>query len=87
MLPEVNRNPKSLFNPLKDDFTVNYATDDAAPLPYTVPSLEIATFPAYIADHIAKKLAHEIVFTRGIHTNYTDDYTAVLAEIEVTFDD
>lgn len=79
-----NSKPVSLYNPLRSDFTVTYATDDGPPMPYTIPSLEIKTFPSYIADHIKKHLAQEVIGSRGVRLNYDDDYKEALKEIEVT---
>lgn len=73
---------KSLYNPLRTDFTWNWAGENNVPQPYTIPSLGIATFPVRIADHLAKHLAQKIVLDRGVRTNYEDEYNTVLKEIE-----
>lgn len=53
------------------------------PEPFTIPSQDIATFPTFLADVLASHLAQQIVFMRGIRTNYDDEYKAVLKEITV----
>lgn len=79
--PQVNKTPKALYNPLLEDFSVNYATDDNPPITYTIHSLEIETFPTFIANHIIKHLAHKIVTSRGVKTNYEDDFNEAVKEI------
>lgn len=84
--PTRNSNPVTVYNPLKNDFTVTYATDDGPPLPYTVPSLDTATFPSYIADHVKKHLAQAVLNARGIRNNYDDDFREAVDEISVNYD-
>jgi len=85
-LPEgPNQTPKSIFNPLSEDFVATRADDTNVSHTYCIQSFCVATFPTYLADHIAKKLAHEVVSTRGIsqNSNYEDDIASVLKEIEI----
>lgn len=70
-----------LYNPTKSDFMTTYANEDNEPIVYTLRSEELKEFPKYIADHIAEHLAHEIVMTRGVKTNYDDDKKKVFEEI------
>lgn len=77
-----NLTPRYLYNPTKDDFTVKW--DDVA---HTIHSEELKAFPAYLADHIAHHLAKHIVGTRGIKTNYEDDFKAVMEEIIVNINE
>src|SRR3990167_2116788 len=58
--------PISLFNPLNEDFTIEEKDDNNNPIKYTIPSLEIATFPAYQANIIKKHLIDALVNDRGI---------------------
>ena len=58
--------PISLFNPLKEDFIIEEKDDNNKPVKYTIPSLEIATFPAYQANIIKKHLIDALVNDRGI---------------------
>jgi len=76
--PKPDSSPKYLWNPLSEDYHTAYDSK-----PYTVRSLEISEFPAYIANKIAKNLAQYIVLKRGVKTNYEDEYNAALEEITV----
>lgn len=78
-----NETPKYLYNPDGQDFTVMYAIDDNPPQPYTLHAGEAASFPPYVADHIAKHLAHLLVMKRGIKTNYPDEFEATIQEITI----
>lgn len=75
--------PKYLYNPDGQDFTVDYAVDDNPPEPYTIRAGEAQSFPPYIADHIARHLAHLLISKRGIKTNYDDDFKATIEEITI----
>lgn len=79
--PTPNRTPKAIYNPLYEDFSCNYATDNNPPITYTIHALEIETFPTYLADHIAKHLAQHVLGVRGIQTNYDDDFKKAIDEI------
>ena len=48
--------PTSIFNPLKTDFVASIRDDDNVPHDYIVHSMEIETYPAYIARVLIKKL-------------------------------
>jgi len=48
--------PKSLFNPLKIDFVTSMRDNNNISRNYTIPSMEIATFPKYLADRIENDL-------------------------------
>lgn len=80
--PQPNRTPKYIHNPLFEDFSVNYATDDGPSITYTLPAGDIQAYPTYLANHITKHLAHHIVTTRGVKTNYDDDLKEAIKEIE-----
>lgn len=80
--PQPNRTPKYIHNPLYEDFSCTYATDDGPPITYTLHAQDIEKFPTYLANHIAKHLAQHIVGVRGVKTNYDDDFKAALKEIE-----
>lgn len=82
-LPERDNTPTSLFNPLTEDFSVNYATDANPPLTYTIRAQEIGTFPKYIVNHIIKHLSQQIIAKRGIKTNYEEAYNEAVKEMEV----
>ena len=80
--PQPNRTPKYIHNPLFEDFSVNYATDEGPSITYTIHAQDIQAFPTYLANHITKHLAHHIVTTRGVKTNYDDDLKEAIREIE-----
>lgn len=48
--------PKSVFNPLPIDFVDEIRDDDNKIQIYTVPSMEIVSFPSYLADRIINDL-------------------------------
>lgn len=81
--PQPNSEPKHLYNPSKEDFSVNYAFEKENPKTYTIHAGEIASFPSYLADHIAKHLSRYILGQRKIKTNYEDDLKEILKEILV----
>lgn len=63
---------------------MSYANEDNSPHVYTLHAGEIETYPAYIANHIAKHLAHKLVTQRGVRTNYEADLKEMIAMITVT---
>lgn len=75
-----DESPKSLYNPTRDDFSTTMSDDTNKIHIYTVHAGELVTYPAYIANHVAKKLAHHILGERGIKTNYHDDLQKILTE-------
>ena len=58
--------PKSVFNPLKYDFKTTYRDDNNHQREYFIRSMEIETFPAYIADHMVKHLIDAVQNERHI---------------------
>jgi hypothetical protein len=85
MEPTKQSNPVSLYNPLSEDFSCKQADDDNVQHTYTIRSLEIETYPKYIADHITKHLAQAIIAKRGIKTNYEDAYKEAVEEMTVEY--
>lgn len=86
MLRQPNLTPKTLFNPLKSEFIkeTKLGVEGDDPVIYTIPSLELKTFPTYLADHLAHYLAQAVVAERGVKNgNYEDSYKAALQEITV----
>lgn len=55
--------PTNIFNPTLRDFTCTYVEKNK-PIEYTIKSLETATFPKYLADHIVKHLAQKIALDK-----------------------
>lgn len=81
---EPNRKPKAIFNPSRDDFSVEYLDDENIPHTYTIKSMQLRSFPTYIADHIVKHLSQKIMWDKGIKTNPEDELKAIRREIENT---
>ena len=80
-----NQTPKSLYNPLATDFTVQMRDDDNMQIPYTIPAGEMKTFPAYIADYIERHLLDALYHLEGNPKNDRDIEKAKLLErIRVT---
>lgn len=81
--PHKDETPKSLFNPLLEDFTVQMADDDNQPHTYVLHSKKIETFPTYIANHIEKKLA-ETIYLERTHSKVTKEsiMPSIIREIE-----
>lgn len=80
--PQRNETLVTLYNPLRNDFSVVKAADDNTSITYTIPSCDLKTFPKYIADHVAHYLAHAVVSERGIeHGNFDASYQKAMKEI------
>ena len=58
--------PKSLFNPIKDDFIAEIRDDHNIKQTYIIHSMEIETFPAWLADILTKKLITAVKNERQI---------------------
>ena len=82
-LPRRDNTLKSLFNPLRTDFTVFLRDDDNKPQEYKIRSMEIETFPSYIADIIIKKLVTAIQNERNIDPIKKDEEEKIVKEIVV----
>lgn len=65
-LPKRNDTLISIFNPLQFDFMVKLRNEKNVYVEYIVPSMEIETFPTYIADIIKNKLVRAIQDDRDI---------------------
>jgi hypothetical protein len=81
--PQPNLTPTHLYNPTKEDFTTTFADENNNPVEYTLHAGEIETFPKYLADHIAKKLAKKIVNGRGVRATLSADVKETLEMIYV----
>lgn len=76
--------PKSLFNPLFEDFVVQMADEENNPHIYILHAQEVETFPAYIANHIEKKLAQKIYIERtGGRITKDSIMPSIIDEIEI----
>ena len=59
---------KPIFNPLKNDFTVNYDIDgNLNPKPFTAKSFEFTYFKEPIYSHIKRALVEAIIHYRNIN--------------------
>ncbi len=52
--------PVNIFNPTDEDFICQRANDENNQETHIIPARQIATFPKYLADHVAHKLAQQI---------------------------
>ena len=73
-----------LFNPLNEDFTVQYDIDgNFKPKSYTIHGKEVEYFDPSIAKHITQALIDRILHLRGIKKNAELDSKEIREEIEV----
>jgi hypothetical protein len=82
-IPDRDEKPTSIFNPLKTDFKCTYRDDDNKPREYIVRSMEIETFPAYIAKHIVKHLIVAVQNERSVNSLNTKAIEEIRKEIEI----
>ncbi len=75
--------PKSVFNPLDEEFVDEIRDDDNKIKKYVVPSLEIVGFPTYLADRIINDLITAVMNARKINPQDQEKYLEIKAEIEV----
>jgi len=78
-----NDAPKSVFNPLSRDFRAKYRNDDNTQVEYVIRSMEIETFPTYLADHMIKHLVEEVANDRDVSRLSEDKMRKIKEEIEV----
>ena len=76
---------KTIFNPLSEDYENTYDINgDGNPVSYSVPSMQFTEFDnEAVAEHCVDNLAKKVVFTRGIKTNFKDEYDAARKEVLV----
>ena len=80
-----NLNPppsRHLYNPNKENFTVQYTDEHTGTQNYTIHAGEIEEFPHNVANHIVKHLAQHLVLSRGVRTTYDAEYAEAVKEIE-----
>jgi len=75
--------PKSLFNPLSDTFVTKLRGDDNIEVEYSLPGMEISTFPAYLAERIKVDLMTAICNQRNSGFMTEDEKNKLIAEVEV----
>jgi len=66
-----NDTPKSLFNPMRKDFICPLRDDNNVFHDYKIRSMEIESFPAYLADVLINHLVNEVQIERN--TNPLDE--------------
>lgn len=74
-----NQSPVKLFNPSLDDFTFTYGKEQHSLAAYGVES-----FPKYLAEKMAHRLADTIISKRGVRENHQLDKEKLLKEIFIT---
>ena len=75
--------PKSIFNPLRYDFVDGIRDDDNKIRQYTIRSMEIETFPTYLANHIVKNLIVAVQNERSVSSTNEKAMEDIKKEIEV----
>lgn len=78
-----NDTPKSLFNPLKIDFVTEIRDEHNVLQTYIVHSMEIETFPTWLANILEKKLITMIKNERNINPIYSSEDEKIKKEVEV----
>jgi len=71
--------PIPLFNPSLEAFIFTYDRKE-----HTLPAYGIETFPKYLADKMASRLADTIIGKRGVIKNHELDKSELLKEIYIT---
>jgi len=78
--------PKSIFNPMKIDLVCSIRDDNNVPQDYIVHSMEIETYPAYIANIIIKKLITAIKYARNVPPHSQEEEDKIKKEVEVVIE-
>jgi hypothetical protein len=79
--PQIDQQKVNLYNPDIKDFHFFFVGDDNIKKEYILRSQEVTTLPKYVAVRAANTLAHDLVFKRGIKTNYEKEKADLLKEI------
>lgn len=77
-----NEAPKYIFNPLNEDFSVDYDVPGKGRTTFTIHAREAESFPTYIANHVKKHLANRVLHTRGVRFNVDADLQEIGREID-----
>ncbi len=85
-LPNRDEKPVSVFNPLKNDFVTSIRDDNNVPHDCIVHSMEIETYPAYIANIIIKKLITAVKYARSVNLQSQEEEDKIRKEIEVNLE-
>jgi len=78
-----NETSKSVFNPLTDDFIIEFRNDKNEIEIYTVPSMNMVTHPTYLADFLIKHLVDRIIEKRDLGYVSPEARAEIQKEIEV----
>ena len=82
-LPDRDETLVSIFNPLEIDFKTLIRDDNNSQDEYTVPSLQIVSFPKYKADIIINKLLRVVQDKRRISYFDLEEEKKIREEIQV----
>lgn len=74
-----NQTPTPIFNPSLEEFRYTYEGTEYVLAPYG-----IETYPKYLADRMANRLADEIISKQGVRKNHQLDKDELLKQIYVT---
>lgn len=86
-IPTRDETPTHLFNPLKNDLVLELFNDENIGTIYLARSLEVSTYPRYLADIVKKHLIDKIINDRGLGYVTPEQRKELLEEIEVNIDD
>ncbi|MBZ5529731.1 MAG: hypothetical protein LAN71_17780 [Acidobacteriia bacterium] len=82
-IPDRDNSSKSLFNPLSTDFVTHIRNDYNVNKEYVIPSMEIITYPTYLAERIEKDLITAIKNARNINPLIESETKKIKEEIEL----
>ena len=85
-IPNRNDTPKSLFNPLKVDFIAEIRDDNNQKQTYIIHSMEIETFPSWLADILEKKLITQVKYDRNVGLFSQEEEDKIRKEVEVVIE-
>lgn len=75
--------PTHLFNPLKDVVKIGIRNDENEQETVEIPSLEVSTYPKWLADVLKKHLVDAIMNSRGLGFLTPEDRKEIEDEVEV----
>ena len=82
--PQAVNEQVSVFNPLKDDFTVSFDFDGSGqPITFTAHAQELTKFDQRVAAHVKKHLIPKVLQSRGKDYFTPEDTQKVDAEISM----
>lgn len=75
--------PTSFFNPLDEDFAIDYRLDDGSLKNYIIPTIKISTYPKYLADYFVVHIVDEMINKRNLGHLTVEDRAELTKETEV----